>query len=69
MRTLKNLYWKSVIGISNLKNRKVGGASHFIEILVAVIVVIVVGAVFKTSVSNFITTITTEATNKAKALF
>lgn len=45
------------------------GASHFVEILIAIIIVIAVGAVFKDQISAFITSIVGESTTKAKALF
>ena len=48
---------------------KVPGASHFVEILVAIIIVIALGVTFKTQIANFITSITEQATTKASGLF
>lgn len=45
------------------------GASHFVEILVAIIIVIAVGAVFKNQIINFINSVTGNATAKANELF
>ena len=45
------------------------GASHFVEILVAVIIVIAVGAIFKDQIISFINTITGQATTNATNLF
>ncbi len=45
------------------------GASHFVEILVAIIIVIAVGAIFKNQIISFINTITGQATTKATGLF
>lgn len=45
------------------------GASHFVEILVAIIIVIAIGAVFKNQIINFINTITGSATTNASNLF
>ena len=52
-----------------LRTAKVNGDSHFVAILVAIIVVIALAAVFKTQISNFITSIVGETTTQAKALF
>ena len=45
------------------------GASHFVEILVAIIIVIAVGAIFKNQIINFINTIVGTSTTNAQALF
>lgn len=45
------------------------GASHFVEILVAIIIVIAVGAIFKNQIINFINSIVGTSTTKATELF
>jgi hypothetical protein len=45
------------------------GASHFVEILVAIIIVIAIGFIFKEQISAFITTITARSTTESIKLF
>ena len=49
--------------------KKEEGASHFVEILVAIIIVIAIAAVFKTQIVSFISNITGQATSEASNLF
>lgn len=74
--TVSNFYRRAVGRMRGWKEKaaglfegKVKGASHFIEILVAIVIVIFIGALFRTQIANFITTITTKATTEATSLF
>lgn len=77
MNKLKNLYWNMVVKAMNAKSnleegivaKKEEGASHFVEILVAIIIVIAIAAVFKNQIVNFISNITGQATSEASNLF
>lgn len=77
MNKLKNLYWNMVVKAMNAKSnleesivaKKEEGASHFVEILVAIIIVIAIAAVFKTQIVIFISNITGQATSEASNLF
>ena len=77
MNKLKNLYWNMVVKAMNAKSnleesivaKKEEGASHFVEILVAIIIVIAIAAVFKNQIVNFINNITGQATSEASNLF
>lgn len=77
MNKLKNLYWNMVVKAMNAKSnleesivaKKEEGASHFVEILVAIIIVIAIAAVFKSQIVNFISNITGRATSEASNLF
>ena len=77
MNKLKNLYWNMVVKAMNAKSnleesivaKKEEGASHFVEILVAIIIVIAIAAVFKNQIVNFISNITGQATREASNLF
>jgi len=69
---VKDLYWKSVVKAMCAKEAllsKKEGASHFVEILVAIIIVIAVGLVFKNQIVAFIQTIVGKATTEAQNLF
>lgn len=76
-KCMKAAYWNMVCLVMTVKSLLIGkmvklrteGASHFIEILVAIIIVIALGAIFKTQIVNFITAITSTATTKANDLF
>lgn len=48
---------------------KTKGASHFVEILIAIVIIIAVGAIFKDQIIAFIRTITGQATTNASNLF
>lgn len=54
---------------AGLREGKVKGASHFVEILVAIIIVVALGLIFKNQIISFITTVTTKATTEATNLF
>lgn len=77
MNKLKNLYWNMVVKAMNAKSnleesivaKKEEGASHFVEILVAIIIVIAIAAVFKNQIVSFISNITGQATSEASNLF
>ncbi len=72
-KVVKNLYWKGVTKALNLKEdlceRRVEGASHFLEILVAIIVVVAVAFIFKDQIVALITNITTKLTTKVNTMF
>lgn len=76
-RAINNAYLMIVSAImmmrtwvaQKLTKLQTAGASHFVEILVAIIIVIAVGAVFKNQIINFINNITGNATTNANALF
>lgn len=59
----------AMTGLRNYVEEKREGASHFVEILVAIIIVIALGLVFKNAIINFIESITNTATTKATGLF
>lgn len=59
----------AVTGLKDAVMEKRQGASHFVEILVAIIIVIAIGAIFKDKIVSFINNITTSATSEANNLF
>lgn len=72
----EKLYWTAVGRMQELKDKaaeiwaqKTAGASHFVEILVAIIIIVAIGYIFKDQITAFITTITTRATTDAVGLF
>lgn len=74
--TVSNFYWTAVCRMRGWQEKaaglfegKVKGASHFVEIVVAIIIVVALGLVFKTQITTFITTITNKATTEATNLF
>lgn len=74
--TVTNFYWKAVCRgqlakarAAEFLTRKTRGASHTIEVLVMMIIVVAVGLIFKDQIIGFITSITAKATANAEALF
>lgn len=74
--TVTNFYQKAVCRgqlakarAAELLTRKTRGASHFVEVLVMIIVVVALGLIFKDQIIGFITSITAKATTNAEALF
>lgn len=74
--TVTNFYWKAVCRgqlakarAAEFLTRKTRGASHFMEVMVMIIVVVALAYVFKDQLIGFITSITTKATTNAEALF
>lgn len=73
---INQMYWNMVTKSLCAKNalieramEKTEGASHFVEILVAIVVVIAIAGVFKNQIVNFVNNITGTATTKASGLF
>ena len=56
-------------GLKDYVNEKREGASHFVEILVMIIIVVAIGLVFKNQIIAFINNITGQATANASNLF
>ena len=54
---------------AKLCRQKVNGDSHFVAVLIVIIVVIAVGATFKNQIINFMNSIFSKATTDATALF
>lgn len=69
MAALKNLYWRGVNKAWELKDKKVEGDSHFLAIAVALILVVVIGLLFKTQLTALFNSIFTNTTTKVNGMF
>lgn len=69
---VKNLYWKGVTKALTLKEelseKRVEGASHFLEILVASIVIVAVAFIFKDAIIDLIDDITDSLSTKVETM-
>lgn len=73
---VSELYWKASGRGRALREqaegfftRKTEGASHFVEILVAIIVVVALAFIFKDQITALMTSIISKATTQAESLF
>ena len=69
MNKIKNVVNKGIAKVNELANKVVNGDSHFVAILVAIIVCIALAGIFKDEITAFIQSIVGDATTKAGQLF
>ena len=75
-KKVTNLYQKAVFGVARARSRvyalctgKAEGASHTMEILIAVIVVVAIGLIFKQQIADLVTSIAAKVKTEAMNLF
>ena len=69
MSKIKNVFNKGMAKLNQVALNVMYGDSHFVAIVVAIIVCIALAGIFKNSITTFIQTIITNATNNANNLF
>ena len=69
MSKIKNVLNKGVAKLNQVALNVMYGDSHFVAIVVAIIVCIALAGIFRSEISSFITTIIGNATSNANNLF
>lgn len=69
MTKIKNVFNKGVAKVKELAMKAVKGDSHFVAVLVVIVVCIGLAIIFKGQIETFFTSIMAEATLKTQGLF